>query len=214
VLHEIGHYLEQRLGFKQTFEDYRNPFAEKLLLLENEYKKDGKVFVPELLREYFQSFLQDLSFEDKMPNDFSENDLFMYWQLYSRWRSKREISNILGICFEKNSKTIYINALSDIRGLRRVRYGHDYGLSAYNMFVFNMVFNKKSDELDRFKKEGGLDVIIKANFQRPDPEVLHLLCKLHKREFSEDYINFADAKTESDVAKIREYIGEYKSSDE
>ena len=214
ILHEIGHYLEQCLGFKQTSEGYRNPFAKKLLLLKNEHEKDSKVFVPKLLRKYFQEFLQDSSFEDEVLNDFSESDLFMYWQLYARWQSKHEISNILGVYFEKDPQTIYINTLSDIQGLQRVRYGHAYGPTAYNRFCLNMILNKKSDELEKFKKQGGLSVIIDADCKKIDPKVLHLLCKLHKREFNGDYLDYADVKKKDDVAKMRCYISEYKSSNE
>lgn len=214
ILHEIGHYLEQCLGFKQTSEGYRNPFAKKLLLLENEHEKDDEVFVPKLLREYFQEFLQDLSFKDEVLNDFSKSDLFMYWQLYARWGSKHEISNILGVYFEKDLQTIYINTLSDIQGLKRVRYGHTYGPAAYNKFCLNMMLNKKSDELKKFEEQGGLSVIIDANWKKIDSKVLHLLCKLHKREFNGDYLDYADVKKKDDVAKMRCYISEYKSSNE
>ena len=214
ILHEIGHYLEQCLGFKQTSEGYRNPFAEKLLLLENEYEKDDEVFVPKLLRKYFQEFLQDSSFKDEVLKDFSKSDLFMYWQLYARWGSKHEISNILGVYFEKDPQTIYINTLSDIQGLQRVRYGHKYGPTAYNKFCLNMILNKKSDELEEFKKQGGLSVIIDADRKKIDLKVLHLLCKLHKREFNRNYLDYADVKKKDDVAKMRCYISEYKSSNE
>ena len=136
----------------------------------------------------------------------------MYWQLYARWGSKHEISNILGVYFEKDPQTIYINTLSDIQGLQRVRYGHEYRPTAYNRFCLNMILNKKSDELKKFKEQGGLSVIIDANRKKINPKVLHLLCKLHKREFNGDYLDYAGVKKKDDIAKMRCYVSEYKSS--
>ena len=212
-MHEIGHYLEQCLGFKQNFEGYQNPFAEKLLLLENDYKEGDKVFVPETLRGYFRSFLYDLSRKYKVPNVFSKRDLFVYWQLYSRWEKKEEISNILGVYFEKDSKTIYINTLSDIQRLQPIQYGHNCGSIAYRQFKYSMENGRRSHELNKFRQEDGINLMEDAFSKRPDTKILHLLCKLHKREFVEDFINFADVDSEEDIAKVKDRFGECKSSD-
>ena len=75
-----------------------------------------------------------------------------------------------------------------------------------------MILNKKSDELKKFKEQGGLSVIIDANRKKINSKVLHLLCKLHKREFNGDYLDYAGVKKKDDIAKMRCYVSEYKSS--
>ena len=59
-----------------------------------------------------------------------------------------------------------------------------------------------------------MSVIIDAERKKIDPKVLHLLCKLHKREFNGDYLDYADVEKKDDVAKMRRHISEYKSSNE
>ena len=202
TLHEIGHYLQSRLSLPQNFESYRNSFARKLLLLEHEGEKSDKTFsVPEWLLQLFERFNLDGGDVSKNLNgDVSENlngnDLFMYWQLTSRWKSAHEIANILGVYFDQNR--IYLDALSDIRAQKGIRYGHIRG--RYNV-------EEKAQFEDPEGQKMFESIVKKAAERQPDNAVLKLLCKLHEVTLSE-VLNWSDP--DLDDNKADSIIQEYK----
>ena len=114
--HEIGHFLQEHLGFRQTFEDYRTPFAKKLLLLENDYTENDIFNMPQYIQNVLRKFCDHKSIEtgeEYTPNlkQLSKKTCFQYFQLTARWRKSCEISNMLGVYFKVD--TLYVNTLSD-----------------------------------------------------------------------------------------------------
>ena len=198
VLHEIGHYLQSRLRLPQNFESYRNSFARKLLLLEHEGEKSDKTFsVPKWLLHLFEVFN---SGNGDVSKNLNGNDLFMYWQLTSRWKNGGEIANILGVYFDQNR--IYLDALSDIRAQKRIRYGHNLGL--YDV-------EKKAQFEDPEGQKMFESIVKKAAERQPDNAVLKLLCKLHEVTLSE-VVNFYDPDVDDD--KADDVMRNYKYWDE
>ena len=173
ISHEIGHYLQEHLGLKQTYNDYQNSFAQKLLLLENNLSGDPIEIPEELGREISSGF----DTGQKPLLELSEKAYFEYCQLILRWHSEAEISNILGVYFK--SDTLYINTLSDIRELQHIRYGHE----------------PRDEEAVKdwcsLLKNDGSKQILEESFEKVAPEEeLELLCRLHRREKpSEDIKN-------------------------
>lgn len=175
--HEIGHYLQRHLELYQTFDDYGGTFARKLLQLENNQTED-LISIPEYFRKDMElkgnPFLsQQADKPFKCPKQLSAKKFFEYFQLMNRWNTPSEISNVLGVYFKND--TLYLNALSDIRELERIRYTHNA--------------KKQSDDASNFKYSGGeknrslfLSVAEEA-FSKPVPtKVLGLLCRLHGRK--------------------------------
>ena len=198
ILHEIGHYLQSRLRLPQNFESYRNSFARKLLLLEHEGEKSDKTFsVPKWLLHLFEGFNLD---GGDVSKNLNGNDLFMYWQLTSRWQRGHEIANILGVYFDQNR--IYLDALSDIRAQKRIRYGHNLGL--YDV-------EKKAQFEDPEGQKMFESIVKKAAERQPDNAVLKLLCKLHEVTLSE-VVNFYDPDVDDD--KADDVMRNYKYWDE
>ena len=173
--HEIGHYLQEHLGLKQTVDDYRTLFAQKLLLLENNLSGDP-IEIPEELGHAISSGFDT---GQKPLLKLSEKAYFEYCQLILRWRSESEISNILGVYFK--SDTLYINTLSDIRELQHIRYGHEP----------QIVDAEAVENWCSLLKNDGSKQILEESFKKVAPkEELELLCRLHRRENpSEDIQN-------------------------
>ena len=128
------------------------------------------------------------------------NALFMYWQLTSRWQRGHEIANILGVYFDQNR--IYLDALSDIRAQKRIRYGHNLG--PYDV-------EKKAQFEDPEGQKMFESIVKKAAERQPDNAVLKLLCKLHEVPLSE-VVNFYDP--DLDDKKADDVILNYKCWDE
>ncbi len=179
--HEIGHYLQVHLGLYQTFEDYQKPFAKKLLQLENN-QTEAPIAVPQAIRDDIEfgsesAFWGLKNFCFKCPVQLTAKKFFEYLQLVTRWHSTMEISNILGIYFKNN--TLYLNALSDIRELKRIRYTHGYRPGKEYMECNKDDFKEESDKA-LFEK------ITEEAFGKPVPtETLGLLCLLHRRPFED-----------------------------
>ena len=181
--HEIGHYLQIHFGLVQTSENYQTKFAKQLLLLNNAYP-ENPMPIPTEMREYTSAVNGSLFWNfDKdyfaCPEQLSLNEIFAYVQLLIRWQSTAEISNILGVYF--NGNTLYLNTLSDICELKRIRYTH--GTKAFG----NQILEKLSTlpkEMQTF-----LQGIFSKASQMPLPkDMLELLCRLHGRP-SEDAQN-------------------------
>ena len=175
--HEIGHYLQMHFGLVQTLKDYQTEFAKQLLLLNNIYPKNPISVTPRM-REYvwmangslFWNFDKDYF---ACPEQLSLNEIFGYVQLLNRWYSTAEISNILGVYF--HNKTLYLNALSEIRELKRIRYTHHTKVFG-NQILENLGTLPK--ETQTFLR----DIFSQAS-QMPLPtEMLEFLCQLHGRE--------------------------------
>ena len=167
ALHEIGHYLDYQIGLFQDFKSWENPFAKKLLLLESEYEKNKQTI--SLPQSLFKDFVD---YQWATNNPCTESDLFMRWQMFSRWGHVDELQNMLGICFAQDGKTIYLNALSEVRALEKhIHYGHN---APKEHETYKDQF-KTQDEQAIFEK-----IVQEARNRKPDPEVLNLLCKLHK----------------------------------
>ncbi len=209
--HEIGHYLQMHLGLYQAFDDYQTSFAKQLLQLENK-QTDESITIPSMIKDDIEfgnepAFwgLKDLCI--KCPEQLSAKKFFEYWQLVKRWHSIMEVSNILGVYFKGN--TLYINALSDIRELKRIRYTHNRRLSKKEIGY----------EKDNFKEEADKALfgkIIEEAYRYPVPtKMLSLLCRLHQcKNPNEDAKNvvcdfdLADGK-EKWNEKVSPLISEY-----
>ncbi len=199
LLHEIGHYLQHYFGLSRalegwTYESGLNSFAEKLLLLEYTSKNNGKAFsISESLHKLFEKF----SLDENDPKELTEKDLFMRWQLCSRWSNLDEISNILGVYFDHEN--IYVNAFSEISHRSFVRYGHVKG--------DNLIYERyKSEDESKFEDPEGQNVfeniIVPQTKQRtPNTKLLELLCKLLRVKFN-GCINLFDDMTEEDEWNI------------
>ena len=175
--HEIGHYLQMHFGLVQTSENYQTKFAKQLLLLNNAYP-ENPMPIPTEMREYASTVNGSLFWNfDKdyfaCPGQLSLNEIFAYVQLLIRWQSTAEISNILGVYF--NGNTLYLNTLSDICELKRIRYTH--GTKAFG--------NQILEKLSTLPK--GMQTFLQGIFskasQMPLPkDMLELLCRLHQRK--------------------------------
>lgn len=202
--HEIGHYLQFHLGLRQTFKDYGSAFAKRLLLLESPFKDDDNVFhVPEALRSLFAKFEKQIG---DVPETLTRNDLFMRWQLASRWNESAEISNILGVYFNQN--TIYVCALSDICEQKCVRYGHAYCGGVYSEYKEKQKEGYGSSDRNDFEK-----IIQKAAESKPDAEVLKFLCKLHGVSF-DGIVNLFDATNEKEANSLGASYNTFRPSEE
>ena len=88
-----------------------------------------------------------------------------------------EIPNILGVYFQGN--TLYLNALSDIRELKRIRYTHSYRPS-------KKYIEGNKDDLKEESDKALFEKITEEAFGKPVPtETLGLLCLLHRRPFED-----------------------------
>ena len=193
LLHEIGHYLQCCFGLTQTFESYRNTFAKKLLLLEYESKENRMFSVPQPLLNLFNEF-EDVP-DKNIQNNFNERDLFMRWQLISRWSQGFEISNILGVYFDQ--KDIYVNGLSQICHRKWTQYGHVYDCNLIREKLGAIEFDN-SESKDVFE-----NIIAKAKERRPEQYLLELLCKLHGLEFYK-FVNTFDEIDSDDKLDVKE----------
>ena len=179
--HEIGHYLQTHLGLYQTFEDYESLFAKQLLQLKNNQTNEP-ITVPNGVKDGIEfgnepSFwgLKDFCF--KCPGKLPAKKFFEYFQLVKRWHSTMEVSNILGVYFKGN--TLYINALSDIRELKRIRYTHNYRPDERYMKYDKDAFAEE-------KNKALFEKIIDEAYKYPVPtEMLGLLCSLHQRQLTD-----------------------------
>ena len=166
--HEIGHYLQAHLGLKQTCNDYQNPFAQELLLLKNNLPNNAMFAIPTPIQEKVSQF-DGASY----PQMLSAKACFEYCQLIARWNHPDEISNILGVYFK--SDTLYLNALSDIRELKRIRYGH-------NAKIRTEAIAKSCTLLkDENTKQAFTSICNEAFGKSATTEALGLLCRLHGR---------------------------------
>ena len=173
--HEIGHYLQTHLGLQQTFDDYQNSFAQELLLLKNNLPNNAMFTIPEIIQKEVSQF-DGASY----PQMLSAKACFEYCQLIARWKSWHEISNILGVYFK--SDTLYVHALSDIRELKRIRYGH-------NAKIGTEAIAKGCTLLkDENTKQAFTSICNEAFGKSATTEALGLLCRLHGRA-SEDAEN-------------------------
>ena len=120
---------------------------------------------------------KDKDFCFKCPEQVTAKKFFEYLQLVERWNSTIEISNILGVYFQGN--TLYLNALSDIRELKRIRYTHSYRPSKKYM-------EGNKDDLKEESDKALFGKITEEAFGKPVPtETLGLLCLLHRRPFAD-----------------------------
>lgn len=205
--HEIGHYLQMHLGFVQTFKDYQTEFAKQLLLLNNAYP-ENPMPIPSEMREVASMIDGSLFWLfDKdyfaCPEHLSLNEIFGCVQLLIRWQSTAEISNILGVYFK--DKTLYLNALSDIRELKRIRYTH-------NTKSFGNQILKNLGTLPEEIKVVLQGIFAQASQMSRPTEMLELLCQLHGRQ-SKDADNVVcdfdyNDQTELD-AKIKSIISDF-----
>ena len=178
ISHEIGHYLQKHLGLPEKFEGFKNTFAKKLLLLESEWEESNKtVSLPKPLSDIFEYNYWGV------PKVFTEKDLFMRWQLFSRWERPSEISNILGLYFDQDGKTVYVNMLSDADALT-FQYGHTSKDLEYDNY-------KKKDE-NEFKnpEEQSVfeEIVKKAAELKPDLTLWNIVNKLHEYYWRDDTI--------------------------
>lgn len=176
--HEIGHFLQEHLGFRQTFEDYGTQFAKNLLLLENDYTENDIFNMPQCIQNVLNRFYDHKNIETETeytPNlkQLSKKTCFEYFQLTARWRKSCEISNMLGVYFKGN--TLYINALSDFHEYDVIFYGHEYKIN-------NESVEKISSELEDEKTKKAFSDILGTGYQKSVPtKMLELLWHLHNR---------------------------------
>ena len=96
----------------------------------------------------------------------------MRWQLVSRWNRGSEISNILGVYFDRNN--IYINNFSDICHRQFSRYGHTFGRDTEREELGNIAFDNP-EHLTIFE-----NIVARAKKLEPDAKLIELLCKVNK----------------------------------
>ena len=96
----------------------------------------------------------------------------MRWQLVSRWGKGCEISNILGVYFDRNN--IYINNFSEICFLKFSRYGHVEGRDTKREKLGDIAFDNP-EHLTIFK-----DIVEKAKKLKPDQNLIKLLRKVNR----------------------------------
>ena len=178
ISHEIGHHLQKHLNLPKEFEGFKNTFAKKLLLLESKWKESNKIVsLPKPLSDIFEYNHWGV------PNVFTENDLFMRWQLFSRWERPNELSNILGLYFDRDGKTVYVNMLSDADTVT-FEYGHTSKDVEYNCY-------KEKDE-NKFKnpeEQSVFEEIVKEAAElKPDLTLWNIVIKLHEHHWSDDTI--------------------------
>lgn len=200
--HEIGHFLQEHLGFRQTFEDYGTQFAKNLLLLENDYTENDIFNMPECIQNVLGRFYDHKNIETETkytPNlkQLSKKTCFEYFQLTARWRKSCEISNILGVYFKGN--TLYINTLSDFPEYNVIFYGHEYKINEESV-------KKIRSELEDEKTKKAFSDILGTTYKKSVPkDMLNLLGHLHKHEKYEkimcpfDYQNRDGLKEELDL---------------
>ena len=197
--HEIGHYLQTHLGLKQTYNDYQNSFAQELLLLKNNLPNNAMFAIPTPIQEQVSQF-DGASYQQTL----SAKMCFEYCQLIARWESWHEISNILGVYFK--SDTLYINTLSDIRELKRIRYGH-------NAKIGTKAIAKSCTLLKDENTKQAFTSICNEAFGRTAPtEALGLLCQLHGRasEGAENVVCDFDYKgSEEWKAQVKPVISDF-----
>ena len=178
ISHEIGHHLQKHLNLPREFEGFKNTFAKKLLLLESEWETSNKtVSLPKPLSDIFEDHYWGV------PKVFTENDLFMRWQLFSRWTRPNEVSNILGLYFDPDGKTVYVNMFSDANTVT-FAYGHTSKDLEYDLY-------KKKDE-NEFKNPEEQSVfekiVEKAAELKPDLKLWNLVIKLHEHYWRDDCV--------------------------
>ena len=178
ISHEIGHHLQKHLNLPKEFEGFKNTFAKKLLLLESEWEKSNEtVSLPKPLSDIFKKNNWGV------PKVFTENDLFMRWQLFSRWTTPNEVSNRLGLYFDRDGKTVYVNMLSDADTLT-FKYGHTSKGLEYDCY-------KEKDE-NKFKIQEEQSVfekiVEKAAELKPDLKFWNIVIKLHEHPWRDDHI--------------------------
>jgi hypothetical protein len=148
------------------------------LQLEND-QTEALIVIPNDMRERIEvcndPFLdgaKDFCF--KCPEKLPTKKFFEYFQLDDRWHSTREISNILGIYVKGD--TLYLNVLSDIRELERIRYTHHHRQSEKSIENMKGTFKKEADK-------ALLGKIVEEAYRYPVPtKMLSLLCRLHQRK--------------------------------
>ena len=208
--HEIGHYLQMQFGLRQTFGDYCMKFAENLLLLKPEKSVTcEKIHIPTpLLR-----FLKDFDDVGINSDELSEKDLFIHWQLISRWCCNDEISNMLGIYFNRAENMIFLHALSDIRERTHLIYGHDIRNNAYEYLMETDREKrefKTSAEQEKFK-----NIVEEAASKEFPMDAIALLCKLQGRTFDKNEIlNSFDYDSVEQISPLRSNCGDLKTADE
>ena len=175
ISHEIGHYLQKHLNLPREFEGFKNTFAKKLLLLKSEWEKSDKtVSLPEPLSDIFENN------EWGVPEVFTENDLFMRWQLFSRWTRPNEVSNRLGLYFDRDGK-VYVNMLSDADTLT-FKYGHTSKGLGYDCYK-----EKDENEFKNPEEQSVFEEIVKKAAElKPDLKFCNIVRKLHERSCIED----------------------------
>jgi len=224
--HEIGHYLQMHLGldkdlktyseFQQYLEGYQTRFAKELLLLEPiKPKTNEEINISNGVSGRVALFYGNPHLSDSgiCFNKFSRKDLFVHWQLVSRWSNRHEISNILGIYFG-SAGTIYICALSDIRELKSVPYGHDYRNTCYRYLK-----NPNGEYWQKFETaeaQGVFENIVEeAAKQKPSVDVLKLLYQLHKQPWDENkVVNLFDYDEKSFQTQCLLCLLDFKAADE
>lgn len=224
--HEIGHYLQTHLGlgkdlktyseFHEAFKGYKTKFAKELLLLEPTKKETNEeINIPGSVSSDIAVFYDNPHLSDPQIcfHRFSEKDLFAHWQLVSRWDNRHEISNILGIYFG-SAKTIYICALSDIRELKSVRYGHAFH-NTHSMYLKN-TNGEYWEKFETPEQQTAFEnIATEAAEQKPSVGVLKFLCQLHKRPGDESkVINFFDCDQKKFLAQYLPYLQNFRAVDE
>lgn len=222
--HEIGHYLQTHLGlhqdlktndeFCEAFKGYQTKFAKELLLLEpTEPKTAQEISVPSGLSCDIAVFYDNPHLSDPQIcfRRFSEQDLFVHWQLVSRWDNIHEPSNILGVYFHHSQKTIYVCALSDIRELKSVRYGHD----PRNARLWYLK-DPNGEYWEKFETPEAQtafeNIVLEAADQKPSTDALKFLCKLHKRSGDENkVVNLFDYDQESFLTQCLSYLLDFRT---
>ena len=223
--HEIGHYLQTHLGldkdlktyseFRQYLKGYQTEFAKELLLLKpGNTETNEKIHIPSGVQCAISSFYDNPHLFDQEIcfNEFSRKDLFFHWQLASRWSNRHEVSNILGIYF--SAKTIYVCALSDIRELKSVRYGHELRDTHYrHLKDLNGEYWQKfetSEAQTVFE-----NIVAEAAEQKPSVDVLKFLCRLHKRPGDKNkVVNLFDYDKEGFCVQYPPKFQDFKACDE
>ena len=204
--HEIGHFLQEHLGFRQTFEDYRSRFAKKLLLLGNDYTENDIFNMPQCIQNVLNRFYDHKNIETETeytPNlkQLSKKTCFEYFQLTARWRKSCEISNMLGVYFKGN--TLYINTLSDFHEYDVIFYGHEYKIN-------NESVKKIRSELEDEKTKKAFSDILETTYEKSVPkDMLNLLGRLHKHEKYEKIMCPCDYKNRDDLKGTLDSYGDF-----
>ena len=199
--HEIGHFLQEHLGFRQAFEDYRTSFAKKLLLLENDYTENDIFNMPQYIQDVLDRFYDHKNIEtgkEYTPNleQLSKKTCFEYFQLTARWRKSCEISNMLGVYFKGD--TLYVNTLSDFHEYNVIFYGHEYRINDESV---KKIRSKLGDE----KTKKAFSDILQAGYKQSVPEdMLNLLGHLHKHEKYEKIMCPFDYQNRDELRKALE----------